>query len=304
MPKKRLLAIEDDNDVADMLYVYFVSQGYEVLNALTGGDGVTMARAKSPNLILLDIMLPDMDGFDVCKVLRTTALTRHIPIIFLTQRDRRADKVTGLELGADDYVTKPFDIDELRLRVQGSLRRASREMLHDPRTGLPTSALVDEMYRSLQFRDGWTHLKVDIEGFKAFRDVYGFLAADEVLTFAGQVFAEVLTEVGTKEDFAGTWAESRFVIYSFLPDLKPLTDVLARRFAEGAQKFYNFTDKERGYVIINEAHDDEQFIPLMHFKIVEVETKPLLAPLVNQPSTEPVLRPSQEPTETAPGAQP
>jgi DNA-binding response OmpR family regulator len=303
MPKKRLLAIEDDNDVAEMLYVYFVSQGYEVLNALTGGDGVTMARAKSPNLILLDIMLPDMDGFDVCKTLRTTALTRHIPIIFLTQRDRRADKVTGLELGADDYVTKPFDVDELRLRVQGSLRRASREMLTDPRTGLPTSALVDEMYRSLQFRDGWTHLKVDIEGFTAFRDTYGFLTADEVLTFAGQVFAETLTAYGTKEDFAGTWAEGRFVIYSFLPDLNPLVEMLAARFAEGAQKFYNFADKERGYIIINEAHDDEQFIPLMNFKFIEVEAKPALAP-VNKAANEPVLRAGPESAEASPGAQP
>src|SRR5439155_23212763 len=115
--KKRLLIIEDDVDVAEMLVVYFTGQGYEVFNAITGSEGIATARAKFPNLILLDIMLPDMDGFDVCKSLRTTMLTRNIPITFLTQRDSRADKVAGLELGADDYVTKPFDVEELRLRI-------------------------------------------------------------------------------------------------------------------------------------------------------------------------------------------
>src|SRR5258706_3841551 len=135
MSKKRLLVIEDDIDVAEMLVVYFSSQGFEVLNATSGIEGIQLARSKFPNLILLDVMLPDMDGFDVCKILRTTTLTRYIPITFLTQRDARADKVAGLELGADDYVTKPFDVEELRLRIQGSLRRSTREALQDPRTG-------------------------------------------------------------------------------------------------------------------------------------------------------------------------
>src|SRR5512141_992467 len=136
MLKKRLLVIEDDIDVSEMLVAYFTSQGYEVFNAMTGGDGIALARSKFPNLVLLDVMLPDMDGFDVCRVLRTTTLTKYIPICFLTQRDSRADKVAGLELGADDYVTKPFDIEELRLRVQGSIRRATRDALQDPRCGL------------------------------------------------------------------------------------------------------------------------------------------------------------------------
>src|SRR5258708_1783368 len=137
MSKKRLLVIEDDMDVAEMLIHYFTSQGYEVINAMTGGEGIAIARSKFPNLILLDVMLPDMDGFDVCKVLRTTTLTKYIPITFLTQRDNRADKVAGLEFGADDYVTNPFDVEELRLRIQGSLRRPTRAALQAPRTRVP-----------------------------------------------------------------------------------------------------------------------------------------------------------------------
>src|SRR5260370_28030859 len=103
MSKKRLLVIEDDMDVAEMLIHYFTSQGYEVINAMTGSEGIAYARSKFPNLILLDVMLPDMDGFDVCKVLRTTMLTKYIPITFLTQRDARADKVAGRPHGGLEY---------------------------------------------------------------------------------------------------------------------------------------------------------------------------------------------------------
>ncbi|MCS6872143.1 MAG: response regulator [Anaerolineae bacterium] len=168
MLRKRLLLIEDDFDVAEMLQVYFTAQGYEVFTALNGKEGIAMARAKSPNLILLDVMLPDMDGFDVCRGLRTTPLTKYIPIIFLTQRDRRADKVAGLELGADDYITKPFDIEELRLRVQGSLRRASCEALTDERTGLPVGHAVAEAERVFAARSWLVSSANHFEWFQRF----------------------------------------------------------------------------------------------------------------------------------------
>ena len=273
MSKKRLLIIEDDADVAEMLVVYFTAQGYDVLNAMSGNEGVAMARAKFPNMILLDIMLPDMDGFDVAKVLRTTTLTKYIPITFLTQRDARADKVAGLELGADDYITKPFDVEELRLRIQGALRRSSRETLQDPRTGLPTNALIEEVRQALGTRPGFTQLNAELVGFKAFRDKYGFVAADEVLSYVGQVLSETIAKDGTPDDFVGANSEVRYTIFTFAPDLNVFAQALVNRFDEGAKKYYNFLDSEQGYIVINEATDDEQHIPLMHFIITSVEEK-------------------------------
>ena len=194
MSKKRLLIIEDDVDVSEMLVVYFKSQDYEVFHAEEGADGIALARAKMPNLILLDVMLPDMDGFDVCRALRTTTLTKYIPITFLTQRDGRADKVAGLELGADDYVTKPFDIEELRLRVQGSIRRASRDHLHEPRTGLPGGPMIEAELRRLQQADQpKPYLDIVINGFSVFREAYGFMSADEALSLAATVLTGVVT---------------------------------------------------------------------------------------------------------------
>ena len=116
--RKRLLIVEDDFDVAELLILYFKGE-YDVVHAPNGRQGIEMARLSMPHLILLDVMLPDIDGYDVCYNLRQVALTRYIPIIFLTQRDERASKVMGLSLGADDYITKPFDIRRVMAARRG-----------------------------------------------------------------------------------------------------------------------------------------------------------------------------------------
>ena len=125
MSNGRILVVEDDVDISNMLRIYFDSQGYEVWVAARGQEALDTCRRKLPNIIVLDIMLPDIDGYEVCRRLRGNLRTSHIPILFLTQRDERSDKIAGLELGADDYITKPFDIEELKWRVQNALRRAT-----------------------------------------------------------------------------------------------------------------------------------------------------------------------------------
>src|SRR3972149_520886 len=127
MSKGRILVVEDDFDISNMLRIYFTGQGFEVSVAPRGGEALALTRQSIPHLIVLDIMLPDMDGYAVCKEPRPPPPPSHIPIIFLTQKDERSDKIAGLELGADDYITKPFDIEELKLRVTNAIARQERE---------------------------------------------------------------------------------------------------------------------------------------------------------------------------------
>ncbi|MCD4685995.1 MAG: response regulator transcription factor [Anaerolineae bacterium] len=275
MSKKRLLIIEDDVDVSEMLTTFFERQGYEVFHAEEGTVGIALGRSKLPDLILLDVMLPDMDGFDVCKALRTSTLTKYIPITFLTQRDARADKVAGLELGADDYVTKPFDIEELRLRVQGSIRRATRDHLHETRTGLPSGPLIESELRALNGKSGWYHLDIALNGFSAFREVYGFIAADEALGQTAQVLTGVITELGTPNDFVGTPEEARFVIFTYTEQLKAVQSELAKRFKAVAGTLYNFEDAERGHILINPGTEQERQESLMSL-VMQVVTPPML----------------------------
>ena len=164
----RILIVEDDFDISNMLRIYFTGQGFDVQVAARGSEALTLTRKQLPQLIVLDIMLPDIDGYEVCRQLRTNMRTGHIPIIFLTQKDERSDKIAGLELGADDYITKPFDIEELKLRVQNAISRAERDKLTDPRSGLPSGRMIEDQLRELMRKEKWAFLDMRINSFDPF----------------------------------------------------------------------------------------------------------------------------------------
>src|SRR3990172_2713029 len=176
--KSKILIVEDDLDVAEMLNAYFRVQGYEVFTVNWGEDGVRAAQTVLPDLLILDIRLPDIDGYEVARRVRTDRHTSQIPIIFLTEKRERIDRLQGFEVGADDYITKPFDVQELRLRVRNALKRVSQGSLTNPVTGLPEGALVDEKISEVIGKDGLSALFVSIENMDYFREAYGFVASD------------------------------------------------------------------------------------------------------------------------------
>ena len=118
---KTILVVEDEKAIADILVFNLQREGYQTLEANNGADGLKLALEKSPDLILLDVMLPQMDGFEVCKRVR---MSSGVPILMLTAREEETDKILGLELGADDYITKPFSMRELMARVKANMRRS------------------------------------------------------------------------------------------------------------------------------------------------------------------------------------
>jgi len=254
MSKPRLLIVEDDFDISNMLKIYFNSYKYEVDIAPRGNDALEKTRHSLPHLIILDIMLPDIDGFEVCRILRTNTRTSHVPIIFLTQKDERSDKLQGLELGADDYITKPFDIEELKLRVQRAISRAEQQSLTDPRSGLPSGRLIEEQLRRIIRQTDWALLDIRINHFDTFKDVYGFVAGDDVLRFTAMLMGEVVDECGTLKDFIGHAGGDSFIIITGEENAPRVRQELKSRFAEEVLSHYNFLDREQGYLItINEA---------------------------------------------------
>jgi diguanylate cyclase (GGDEF)-like protein len=248
MAKGRILVVEDDTDISNMLRIYFTSQGYEVVVTPRGGEALERCRQQLPHVIVLDIMLPDIDGYEVCSRLRTNLRTSHIPIIFLTQKDERSDKIAGLELGADDYITKPFDIEELRLRVQNAQRRAERESLTNPTTGLPSGKLIEEQLRLLMRKRNWGLLYVGLPGIEAFNDVYGFVAGDEVLRFAALVMGETVDQLGTSEDFIGHVGGDDFIIITTSDRAAPMVEALTKRFNSEVGTHYDFVARKNGYI--------------------------------------------------------
>jgi diguanylate cyclase (GGDEF)-like protein len=246
MNNGRILVVEDDFDIANMLRIYFTGQGYHVDVAHRGGEAFEKCRRQLPDLVILDIMLPDMDGYEICRQLRTTTRTSHIPIIFLTQRDERSDRIAGLELGADDYVTKPFDIEEVRLRVRGAIRAHQRTNNTDPRTGLPSSRLIEEELRKLPQREKWTLVEVSVDHLKPFNDEYGIVASNEVLRFTALMLNKAVDEYGTLNDFIGHAGNEIFIIITAAADVTPLVEEIRHRFAEESRTHYNFMDLEQG----------------------------------------------------------
>ena len=140
-----ILIVEDEKDILDLVEYHLKQAGFPVISALDGSSGLEEARKKNPALIILDLMLPGMDGKDVCRSLKSNSLTRLIPILMLTARAEEVDRIIGFELGADDYVTKPFSPRELVLRVRAILRRKEMDR---------------EAEKFIQIGD----LKIDVEG--------------------------------------------------------------------------------------------------------------------------------------------
>lgn len=273
MGKSRLLVVEDDVDIANMLKIYFGSLGYDVEVAGRGSEALERTRSALPHLIVLDIMLPDIDGYEVCRTLRQSTRTSHIPVIFLTQKDERSDKLQGLELGADDYITKPFDIEELKLRVQGALRRAERESLTDPRSGLPAGRLIEDQLRRTIRESDWAYLDLRINYFEPFRDVYGFVAGDDVLRFTAMLLGEVVDELGTPNDFIGHAGGDNFVVITTEAAAPAIRQRLKERFAEEVQTHYNFLDRQQGYILVPNAEGKTEKVPLMTLAVGIVTPK-------------------------------
>jgi DNA-binding response OmpR family regulator len=270
MGKARLLIVEDDTDISNMLRIYFTGQSYEVDTALRGSDALEKTRQNLPHLIVLDIMLPDIDGFEVCRILRTNTRTSHVPIIFLTQKDERSDKLQGLELGADDYITKPFDIEELKLRVQRAITRSEQQSLTDPRSGLPSGRLIEEQLRRIIRLDGWAFMDIRTKEFEAFKEVYGFVAGDDVLRFTAMLIGEVVDELGTLNDFIGHAGGDNFIVITTEQAVAAIRKRLKERFDAEVLSHYSFMDREQGYIVTVGSDGKEAKAPLMTLAIGDV----------------------------------
>ncbi len=270
---KRILVVEDDFDISNMLRIYFGGQGYEVEVAPKGEEALASVSKKLPHLIVLDINLPDMNGYDVCIQLRETKRTSHVPIIFLTQKDERSDKIRGLEIGADDYITKPFDIEELKLRVVNAIQASDRVKNIDGKTNLPTGRLIEDHLRDLMRSDDeWTYIDIKINGYKEFSEVYGWTAGDEVLRFSTLMIGEIVDQLGTANDFIGNPGQDNFVVITHTANVDSIIDKLTDDFESRVKQHYSFIDRERGYILVPEQGGEKQ-VELMNLAIGSVSTR-------------------------------
>ncbi|MDX1522479.1 MAG: response regulator, partial [Anaerolineae bacterium] len=244
--KHTLLIVEDDPDTSEMLRVYFEAQGYVVVTAPDGNSALELCRAELPDLVLLDVRLPDIDGFAVGQQLQEDVRTSRLPVIFVTERRARDDRIFGLKLGAIDYITKPFDVQELRLRVRNALRRVGSQ--NNPVTGLPGEKLTTDRLSLMLERKGWAALSINISGLNKFNEIYGFVARDDVLRAIALTLTSAVDELGSIDDFVGHPLESQFIIITVPNKVSQLCEQVEERLNQAMTYFYPIHDREAGYV--------------------------------------------------------
>lgn len=244
---RHILIVEDDPNTAEMLSSYFSSVGYRVSHVAWGRDALRIAAETLPDLVVLDIHLPDIDGFEVCLSLREQRRTENTPIIFLTERRERADRLTGLELGAVDYITKPFDVQELRFRVRNVLRRSNIDTLLHPITGLATGVLVEEQVERVIKNNALSLVGVALQEMPAFSDAYGFVTHDDVLRAVALILRNMAAEISSADPFVGQLDTYHFILIA--PAGEPghaVLERLSQRLDEAISFFYPYRDWESG----------------------------------------------------------
>jgi diguanylate cyclase (GGDEF)-like protein len=213
-------------------------------------------------------MMPQMDGYEVCRQLRNDTRTSHLPLLMLTSRSAVRDKITGFESGADDYVTKPFDLDELLARIRSLLRRATEVPVRSPLTGLAGNLLLrEELKHRLQRNEPMALAYVDLDSFKSFNDAYGFYRGDEAIQLLARLIQDVVEEKGRAGDFIGHIGGDDFAIITEPVRVAEISQALIARFDEAISQLYDPEDLKRGYLRGYDRHGVPHRFPIMTISI-------------------------------------
>ena len=244
-----ILVVEDEVDIANLVAMNLADEGYETHLAHTGDDALDLALRLRPDLVVLDLMLPGVDGMEVCRQLRKDPRTTATSIIMLTAKNLPSDRIAGLEAGADDYVDKPFDLDELLARVQGRLRRARQLRQTSPLTGLPGNFEIEHRLELLLAEgEPFSLIHADLDGFKAYNDHYGFLRGDRAIVLTARVIGWAVADHGTPRCFVGHIGGDDFAVVCTPEVCRSIAEAVVSTFDDQVPNLYDSDDRERGYI--------------------------------------------------------
>ncbi|HEX9077806.1 MAG TPA: response regulator [Anaerolineae bacterium] len=274
MQRRRILLIDDDRLFAQVVAKALGSEAYDLTHAISGAEGLARAQQDPPDLILLDVMMPDMDGYSVCSQLRQNSATANVPVIMITALDEIGEKVRGLQVGADDYITKPCDLEELLTRVQTHLRRSERDLNVSPLTYLPGNPVIEQVLTTFLSQPGFIAvLYIDLTNFKEYNDEYGWLKGDEVIRLLARTIREVLDWCGGKEDFLGHIGGDDFVVISTPDRAASIAEQVISRFDTAIPEYYRAQDRERGFIDTHDRRGKPFRAALLSLKIAIVTNR-------------------------------
>ncbi|MDE3077724.1 MAG: response regulator [Chloroflexota bacterium] len=268
---KKILIVDDDPTVIDIIRTNLEMTGYEVIASTDGEQGLELATSQLPDLVLLDLNLPSMNGYEICSRIRKQLSTSHIPIIMLTAAASTGEKVAGMRSGADDFVTKPFDALELVARVEMNLHRASRNRDLNPLTGLPGNRAIDTvLQKHMDAGEEFAALYVDLDNFKSYNDAYGFHSGDDMIKLTARCLVDAVSGLGSPEDFVGHIGGDDFLVVTRPEAAEPIARDIVRAFDEGVLSMYDERDRERGFMMTADRRGIVRPTPLVSISIAIV----------------------------------
>jgi diguanylate cyclase (GGDEF)-like protein len=266
--KELILVADDDEDIVRFVEVNLRLEGFEVQTVSDGEKALHAAYDLMPDLVLLDVMMPKLDGFEVCQRLRSDSRTKHLSVIMLTAKSLSADKVVGLTAGADDYMIKPFDPIELVARVKSALRRSKTMRGLNPLTQLPGNIEVQEQVsKRVEAEEPFAILYIDLDNFKAFNDYYGFLRGDEVIKLLSQCAGQSLEAHGTMGSFIGHIGGDDFIAIVHPDVAEPMAKDLIERWDKAILSLYDPEDAAQGFIEVLDRKGNLHRYPLTTISI-------------------------------------
>jgi diguanylate cyclase (GGDEF)-like protein len=248
---QRILVVDDEPPIRDILKFQLENAGFIVSTAENGEEGLRQVLEDPPDLVLLDLMIPRKDGYEVCRQIKNGYGTRHIPVIILTARAELDEKLKGLENGANDYVTKPFSMPELLMRVRNVLAWSQSQREANPLTGLPGNVSIErELTQRIESGGGFAFLYSDIDNFKSFNDYYGYARGDEVIKRTARILTRAVAVAGSPGDFVGHIGGDDFVVMTSLQKADAVARKVVELFDSASREWFDAEDLERGYLRI------------------------------------------------------
>ncbi len=267
----KILVVDDEEHIRRILQFQLENHGFQVKTAENGEVALEMVHRESPDLIILDLMMPKIDGFEVCKRIRDNFQTSQIPIIMLTAKSDLPDKIKGLSGGANDYLVKPYSNEELILRVRNVLEWSQKQKNANPLTGFAgNKAIEKELQRRMEAGVPFAFLYIDIDNFKSYNDYYGYQKGDESILFLADTISEAVISLGGPDDFVGHIGGDDFVIITSVGRAEYISRHIIDEFDKGSLFLLSEEDIRKGYLEIRNRLGEIKRVPLMSLTIALV----------------------------------
>ncbi len=248
MYKLKILIVDDNPDILDLLEATLQDE-FILIKASSGNEALEKLKSENPGFVVLDYILPDLEGPQICKTIRRDPLFLNIPILMLTGKGEVEDKVGGLEAGADDYMLKPFDPQELIARIRMLLRRSAANLDANPLTRLPGNVSINkELMEKIQIKEKFATLYIDIDNFKAVNDYYGFEKGDNVIKETARILIDSIQKKGAAKDFVGHIGGDDFVIITVPEKAEGIAKKIIADFDNVSSSFFEKEDRLKGYI--------------------------------------------------------